>query len=130
MTLIVRPLIGNGRFEVSGTDAEGVDGRTVLVSERWAAVLTLRAHEQNSAEYDELVRETYAPFTELADKARARIAALQGKDWSTITVTKATEGTPGEEITLDEDGTLLHILEQTGGSNMVWINGSLEARRS
>ena len=129
MTFTVKPLIGNGRFRVKGTDGEGTDGEAVLVSPRWAAVLAHRAHKIDTEEFNDLVSSTFAPFTELAERSAARKAALTGRDWSTVVIDEGVEGKESKELELDEHGVLLRILDETDGSSLVWTNGQLEALR-
>lgn len=129
MTLVVTPLIGNGRFRVRGTDSEGTQGETILVSPRWATVLAHRAHKIDTQEFNDLVSTTFAPFTELAERRAARKAALTGRDWSTVVIDEGVEGKESKELELDEHGILLRILNETDGSSLVWTNGQLEAIR-
>lgn len=115
----ITPLLGGGTL-VEGTDVTGKSGRTILISEKWDAVKTVRAHIAASEAFDEVVTEFFAPLTAAAEAAQA-IAHPQSDDWSVVTITEGTEFEPAEKVRLDMDGVLLRLLEETDGSTLRWI---------
>jgi hypothetical protein len=113
----------DGRTLVEGTDAKGVEGRTVLCSPAWDAVLRFRAEGEAMAEFDKTVEAFFAPLTEAADKLEA--AALgKSNPWSTITVGEDVEGKEAREVHLDRDGILLRLLAETDGAMLRWADES------
>src|SRR3954469_8452849 len=73
MTINITPLI-NGGYLVEGTDSAGREGTTGLPSERWEMVTHLRNHEVAQEQFDDVVKEFFAPLTDAADKAKALLA--------------------------------------------------------
>jgi len=116
---VVTPLMGGGTL-VEGTDITGRTGRTILVSDRWDAVKSVRAHMRAAEAFDEVVHEFFAPITEAAEAATA-IAHPVKDDWSRVTLVEGTEGEVAEVISLDMDGILLRLLEETDGSTLRWV---------
>ena len=115
----VTPLMGGGTL-VEGTDVTGKEGRTILVSDRWEMLKSIRLHKQASEVFDAQVEEFFKPITDAADMAQA-IAHPVTEDWSKVTVTEGTEGVEPEVITLDMDGVILRLLDETDGSMLRWI---------
>jgi non-ribosomal peptide synthetase component F len=116
---IVTPLLGGGTL-VEGSDITGKTGRTILISAKWEAVKTVRAHMAASEAFDAVVTEFFAPITEAAEAAQA-IAHPQKDDWATITLVEGTEFEPAEKVRLDMDGVILRMLEETDGSQLRWV---------
>lgn len=115
----VTQLLGGGSL-VEGTDVTGKEGRTILISDRWDAVKSIRAHMQASEAFDAVVTEFFAPLTEAAEAAQA-IAHPATAEWSKVVISKGTEFEPEETVSLDMDGVLLRLLEETDGSTLRWI---------
>lgn len=115
----ITPLLGGGTL-VEGTDITGKSGRTILISDRWDAVQSVRAHMRASEAFDEVVQEFFAPLTEAAEAAQA-IAHPATTEWSRVTITEGTEFEPAEVVSLDMDGVLLRLLHETDGSTLRWI---------
>ena len=116
---VVTPLMGGGTL-VEGTDVTGKTGRTILLSDKWEAVQSVRSHMRASEAFDEVVQEFFAPLTEAAEAAQA-IAHPTATDWSTVTLVEGTEFEPAEVVSLDMDGTLLRLLAETDGSSLRWV---------
>jgi hypothetical protein len=116
------PLIG-GETLVEGIDNAGVSGSTILFDPAWTSYQDRLRLASAMEEYDEKVKEFFAPLVEAAE------AVKQGdkKDWRHITVSEGSEGSPAEVIHLGHDGILLRILAETDGSSLRWINGTLVA---
>lgn len=123
MTFTVTPLLDGGML-VEGTDSKGVEGTTILYSERWAAVQHVLAHKEASAVFDEAVQEFFKPITEAADAAKAAITKPANK-WNTVVLNEGVEGKPAESIELDSDGILLRILAAGGGDQLRWVNDGM-----
>jgi hypothetical protein len=115
----VTQLLGGGSL-VEGTDVTGKEGRTILISDKWEAVKSVRAHIKASEAFDEVVTEFFKPLTEAADAASA-IAHPVTAEWSKVTLVEGTEFEPAEVVSLDMDGVLLRLLEETDGSTLRWI---------
>jgi hypothetical protein len=115
----ITPLMGGGTL-VEGTDVTGKEGRTILVSDKWDAVKSVRAHIAANEAFDEVVTEFFKPLTDAAEAAQA-IAHPEKDDWSTVTIVEGTEGVPAETVRLDMDGIILRLLEETDGSMLRWI---------
>ena len=116
---VVTPLLGGGTL-VEGTDVTGKTGRTILLSDKWEAVKSVRAHIAASEAFDEVVQEFFAPITEAAEAAQA-IAHPTATDWSTVTLVEGTESMPAEVVALDMDGVILRLLAETDGSSLRWV---------
>ena len=115
----VTKLMGGGTL-VEGTDVTGKEGRTILVSDRWEMLQSIRLHKQASEVFDASVKEFFAPLTEAAEAAKA-IANPTSEDWSKVVVTEGTEGAEPEVVVLDMDGIILRLLDETDGSMLRWI---------
>jgi hypothetical protein len=115
----ITPLLGGGTL-VEGTDITGKEGRTILLSDKWDAVKSVRAHIAASEAFDEVVTEFFKPLTDAAEMATA-IAHPAANDWSKVTIVEGTEGVPAEVVSLDMDGVILRLLEETDGSTLRWI---------
>lgn len=115
----ITPLLGGGTL-VEGSDVTGAVGRTILVSDRWDAVKSIRAHQVAEAHFDEAVTEFFKPITDAAEVATV-LAHPTATDWSKVTITEETEGVAAETISLDMDGILLRMLEETDGSALRWV---------
>lgn len=118
----VTPLL-DGRTLVEGTDIKGVEGRTVLSSPAWRAVLDYRKQDEAMAEFDKTVEAFFAPLTEAADK----LAETTVNPWATVTIGESVEGVTAREVTLDEQGIILRLLAETDGSMLRWVGNDLVA---
>jgi hypothetical protein len=119
------PLVSGG-YLVEGQDSAGVSGTTVLRSESWDFVQSLRNHEVAQEEFDLQVEAFFKPLTEAADAAKAKIAGPANK-WGTVEIGEAVEGKSVRKVDLDESGIILRILDETDGSSLRWVGGSLVA---
>jgi len=119
MTLKVTPLI-NGGYLVTGQDSAGAEGKTILRSERWDLVVHLRNHKVAEEEFDEVVKEFFAPLTEAADKAKAIIAGPTS-DYGSVSIGENVEGSEAKVIELDEDGILLRLLSEGNQNLLLWV---------
>ncbi len=118
----VTPLL-DGRTLVEGTDIKGVEGRTVLSSPAWQAVLDYRKQDEAMAEFDKTVEAFFAPLTEAADK----LAETTVNPWATVTIGESVEGVTAREVKLDEQGIILRLLAETDGSMLRWVGNDLVA---
>lgn len=118
----VTPLL-DGRTLVEGTDIKGVEGRTVLSSPAWQAVLNYRKQDEAMAEFDKTVKAFFAPLTEAADK----LAETTVNPWATVTIGESVEGVTAREVQLDEQGIILRLLAETDGSMLRWVGNDLVA---
>lgn len=125
MTFQITPLVSGG-YLVEGTDSKGVDGSTILRSDKWDAVKYFRTHDLATAEFNQMVSEFFAPLTEAADKAKALIAGPT-KDWGTVILNEGVEGQPTKSVELDEHGILLRLLDEEQVDQLRWVNGELVA---
>ena len=115
----VTALLGGGTL-VEGTDVTGRSGRTILLSDSWEAVKSVRAHMKANKVFDEVVTEFFKPLTEAAEVAQV-IAHPPVEDWSRVTLVEGTEFESAEVVSLDTDGILLRLLEETDGSSLRWV---------
>lgn len=115
----VTPLLGGGTL-VEGSDVTGKTGRTILLSDKWEAVKSVRAHIKANEVFDQVVTEFFAPLTEAAEAAQA-IAHPAAAEWSKVTLVEGTEFEPAEVVSLDMDGVILRLLEETDGSTLRWV---------
>jgi hypothetical protein len=115
----ITPLLGGGTL-VEGTDVTGKSGRTILISDRWDAVQSLRNHMRASEAFDEVVTEFFKPLTEAADAASA-IAHPVTTQWNKVTISEGTEFEPAEVIDLDMDGVLLRLLHEEQHDLLRWV---------
>ena len=125
MTFTVTPLVSGG-YLVEGQDIKGVVDTTVLRSEAWDYVLHLRAHEVADADFDATVRDFFAPLTDAAEAHRQTVAGPRN-EWATVTFGEDVEGKQARTLELDESGVVLRILDETDGSSLRWVGGSLVA---
>lgn len=128
MTFTTTALLDGGVL-VEGTDSKGNDGTTILKSERWTAVLHMRAHEVAQDQFDAAVKEFFAPLTDAADAAKALLSntTSNGKDWGHVTLGEDVEGTQSQIVELDEDGILLRMLAEGAHDQLRWVNDRLVA---
>lgn len=115
----VTPLMGGGVL-VEGTDVTGKEGRTILVSDKWEMLQSVRAHNKATEVFDAQVEEFFKPLTEAAELAQS-IAHPVTEDWSRVVLSEATPGVDAEVIVLDMDGVILRLLDETDGSMLRWI---------
>ena len=116
----ITKLLGGGTL-VEGADITGKEGRTILLSDKWDMLQSVRAHKEAQSVFDEQVEEFFKPLTDAAEQAVA-LAHPQSEDWSRVVLTEATEGVEAEVIELDMDRVLLRLLEETDGSMLRWIS--------
>jgi hypothetical protein len=115
----VTKLMGPGTL-VEGTDVTGKEGRTILISDKWEMLQSVRAHKAASEVFDAQVEEFFKPLTDAAAQATA-IAHPETEDWGRVVLSEATEGVEAEVIHLDMDGVILRLLDETDGSMLRWI---------
>ena len=118
----VTPLL-DGRTLVEGSDIKGVEGRTVLSSPAWQAVLNYRKQDEAMVEFDKTVEAFFATLTEAADK----LAETTVNPWATVTIGESVEGVTAREVKLDEQGIILRLLAETDGSMLRWVGNDLVA---
>jgi hypothetical protein len=111
---------------VEGTDVNGVQSVTKLVSPAWDKYLEVAAHEQASAVFDEAVSAFVQPLIEAAEEAAA-LAAKPGQGWDQIVLSEAEPGRPGLSLDLDEDGVLLYVIHSEEYDILRWVGGQLVA---
>lgn len=112
----VKQVVGGGTF-VAGTDDDGRFGQTVLYSAAWDAYVEYRKHIAKHDAVDAAAKEFFAPLME----ALAATAEPDKKDWSRIVISEGVDGTEAEGITLDQEGIVLRILDETDGSSLRWV---------
>lgn len=115
----VTKLMGPGTL-VEGTDVTGKEGRTILISDKWEMLQSVKAHNKAAEVFDAQVEEFFKPLTDAAEQAQA-IAHPVSEDWSRVVLSEATEGVEAEVIVLDMDGVILRLLDETDGSMLRWI---------
>lgn len=125
MTFTITPLVSGG-YLVEGTDGKGTDGTTVLRSDKWDAVKYTREHKLATEDFNQVVKEFFAPLTDAADAAKTRLTPPKVV-WDQVVITEGTEGTKSEVITLDEHGVLLRLIEEGHDDKLRWVNGTLVA---
>lgn len=125
MTFTVTALVSGG-YLVEGQDSKGVDGTTVLHSQSWDYVQHLRTHEVAEAEFNATVEEFFQPLTDAADALKAKLAGPTN-EWGSVTIGETVEGKQARTLDLDEAGIILRILDETDGSSLRWVGGSLVA---
>jgi hypothetical protein len=125
MAFEVTPLVSGG-YLVEGNDSKGTSGSTVLKSSKWDMVKYLRTHDLATAEFNQMVSEFFAPLTEAAAQAKARIAGPT-KDWGTVIIGERVEGKEPRTVELDEHGVLLRLLDEEQTDQLRWVNGDLVA---
>lgn len=118
MTLSVIPLISGG-YLVKGTDHEGNKGSTVLYSEKWDALVAVRAHSKAMKKFDKRTLKFFKPLTDAAAEVHKATAKANG--WGTVVVEKGVEGKQAHVIELDEDGTILRILAEGNQNLLLWV---------
>jgi hypothetical protein len=119
MSFTTTPLI-NGGVLVEGTDVKGNTGATILRSTAWEMVVHLRAHEVASEQFDQVVKEFFAPLTEAADAAQALIAGPT-QDWAKVTLGESVKGHEAEVVQLDSDGIILRLLDEGHEDSLRWV---------
>lgn len=127
MTFVTTPAIGGGVL-VEGTDSKGVDGQTILRSEKYDQLLELRALKEAQTEFEGEVDKVFGPIIAAAEKFEASTA--KPRTGYFVTVVQGTEGVDAEptiEVELDEQGIVLYLLEQSKHTSLRWVNGDLVA---
>lgn len=119
------PLISGG-YMVEGTDANGVQSVTKLVSPAWDKYLEISAHEEASTVFNEAVSAFVQPLVEAAEAAR-ELAAKPGAGWDRIVLSEGSPGKPGLTLDLDEDGVLLWVIYSEEFELLRWVGGQLVA---
>ena len=125
MAFTVTALVSGG-YLVEGTDSKGVDGTTVLHSQAWDYVNHVRTHEVAEAEFDATVEAFFKPLTDAASEFNAKLAGPTN-EWGTVTIGETVEGKQARTLDLDEAGIVLRILDESDGSSLRWVSGSLVA---
>ena len=122
MGFTTRSVVGGGTF-VEGTDAVGTAGSTILFDHAWSAYQEHVKHSAAMDEYDTAVKAFFAPLVEAAEAVKSK----DKTDWANITIEESVDGKAGVGIHLGHDGVILRIIEETDGSSLRWVNGSLIA---
>lgn len=125
MAFTTRPTADGGLY-VTGTDAEGVSGKTVLRSEAWTQVQQYLAFKEADEEYSITVKDFFGPLVKAAEARNAALA--KPRSYSTVVVAEATEGVgavPAQEVDLDPQGTALKALANGDHDLLRWVDGSL-----
>jgi hypothetical protein len=123
--LAVTPLVSGG-YLVEGQDSKGVEGSTILKSDRWDYVQHLRAHEVADADFEKAVEKFFKPLTDAAEKAKAAVLG-NTNELGTITVGEVVEGKSAQVIELDEAGILLRLIDEGKTDQLRWVGGNLIA---
>jgi hypothetical protein len=123
--LTTTKLMGGGTL-IEGTDITGQQGRTVLVSSRWEAVQSIRAHIAAGEAFDEAVKAFFAPITDAAEAA-AKIAHPSASQYDTFVVSEGVEGEEREVIQLDAAGIILRLLDEDRQDLLRWVGDDLVA---
>lgn len=118
--------LASGGYLVEGQDSKGVEGSTILKSDRWDYVQHLRAHEIAEADFDAVVEAFFKPLTDAADKAAALVAGPKNK-YGSITIGEPVEGVEATTVELDDAGILLNMLDLGKTKKLRWVNGDLVA---
>jgi hypothetical protein len=126
MTFIVTELEDN-EFEVSGTDAKGIDNTIVLESEAWATYLYLERHKQATEEFNAVAKAEldtiFARIFEAAEQVKTTLGTNDELD--SVTVTEGIEGVPAKKIPLDKSGRVLKLLATSNQYRVRWAGDRL-----
>ena len=123
MAFTVNDLI-DGRFLVTGTDSNGVDGQVALSSPAWRAYLDWKVKTVAVEAFDQAVNDHFGPLMDVLDEVQA---AMDSQDWSVLVVQEGEDGVPSEAFKLDENGVLLRLIDEGLDHRLFWVNGELVA---
>lgn len=112
----------DGRWLVAGEDSTGTDGVTLLSSEPWNKLLEYHEFAEKTEVFDEAVLEFFKPLLSAVENL-----ATPEDDWASVTIEEPCEGKPGVAFTLDKDGVLLRLIEESDQATLRWVGGELIA---
>ena len=123
MTFKLQPL-ANG--DVLVTQSNKPKHQALLDGSQWAEVQSRMAFKDATVEYDQSVKEFYAPLTEAADKMEAAAAGPAVDPLFTVVITEGEAGTPStcaEAYQLNAHSAILRLIEQDPNTDrIVWVN--------
>lgn len=119
----------NNRVMVAGTDIFSVSNSTVLDGKEWADIKALKTQGENHEDFDQAVRDFFAPLTDAAD-AFNKVSAPVLDPASYVVIQEGSEGIEGQvEVLhhLSQDSVILRLLEQDPSSErLIWVGDDLE----
>lgn len=103
--------------------------QAILDTQQWDQIKSLTQTNEAQADFDEAVKDFFAPLTEAIDKLEAAKAPAVDETYLVV-VGEAVEGTPGKQARvyhLCHDAAVLRILESGDHSRLVWVgNDAIE----
>lgn len=103
--------------------------QAILDTQQWDQIKSLTQTNEAQADFDEAVKDFFAPLTEAIDKLEAAKAPAVDETYLVV-VGETVEGTPGKQARvyhLCHDAAVLRILESGDHSRLVWVgNDAIE----
>lgn len=103
--------------------------QAILDTQQWDHIKSLTQTNEAQADFDEAVKDFFAPLTEAIDKLEAAKAPKVDETYLVV-VGETVEGTPGKQARayhLCHDAAVLRILESGDHSRLVWVgNDAIE----
>ena len=103
--------------------------QAILATDQWDYIKSLTQTNEAQADFDQAVKDFFAPLTEAIDKVEAAKAPKVDETY-VVVVGEEVAGTPGKQARayhLTHDAAVLRILESGDHSRLVWVgNDAIE----
>lgn len=119
--------LANNQFLVTGEDALGVSGKTVIDGSAWVERKRANQHELAAAEFDAAIEQFYAPLIEAQDRINASLK-VDTDPLLYIVEQEESEGAPRRErvvTRLDNASVILRAIEQGRTDRLLWVGDEL-----
>lgn len=119
--------LANNQFLVTGTDALGVQGKTVIDGTAWVERNKAHKIEAAAAEMDAAIEAFYAPLIEAQDRI-ADSLRVDTDPLLYVVEQEASEGSPARErvvVRLDDASVILRAIEQGRTDRLLWVGDQL-----
>lgn len=127
MTFTIQKLVDDNVL-VSGTDINGVSGKTVLDGSEWALLQQNDELELATQDFNATVEAFFAPITEAAEKLNKTLE-MPKDEINYLVLDEGTEGVEGTErhvVQLSHDSVIIRLIESGQGDRLIWVNDTLQ----
>ena len=126
MSFIVQLML-NAQALVSGRDATGNEGKTIVSTSQWDELKARTNFSSASEDFDAAVTAFFSPLTEASEKLESAAARKEQDPAEYIVLKKGVEAVEGERdqiVELTRDSIILRLIEEGTTDRLVWVDES------
>jgi hypothetical protein len=124
MSFTVQSMLGDQAL-VSGTDAFGKTGKTVVSTQQWDELKAKQNFSAAVEDFDAAVAEFFRPLTDAAEAVTDTQPTYDPAEY--IVLTEEVEGVEAKEqeiVELTRDSIILRLIEEGTTDRLIWIDES------